>query len=127
MVAPTFYEGRLAGCRPVLRAHLSHRVGAVPAADSQSFDLLSADRTPSELDISGIFVLGMWAPALAAVAMRLFISKEGLRGSLGPRVPQYYALALAIPASRSANRAQAMSHVGLTPGSAAQRLRVRLP
>src|SRR3712207_3459515 len=63
------------------------------------FDLLSAERTPSELDISGIFILGMWAPALAAVVMRLFVSKEGLRGSLGPvRVPRFYALALVIPA-----------------------------
>ena len=64
------------------------------------FDLLSAERTPSELDIAGIFVLGMWAPALAAVVMRLFISKEGLRGSLGPtRVPRFYALAIVIPAT----------------------------
>lgn len=63
------------------------------------FDLLSAERTPSELDISGIFVLGMWAPAVAAVVMRLFVSKEGLTGSLGPvRVPRFYALALVIPA-----------------------------
>jgi uncharacterized protein len=63
------------------------------------FDLLTADRTPSELDVSKVFVLGMFAPTAAAVVMRLFVSKEGLKGSLGPvRVWRFYGLALLIPA-----------------------------
>jgi uncharacterized protein len=63
------------------------------------FDLLTADRTPAELDISKVFVLGMFAPTAAAVVMRLFVSKEGLKGSLGPvRVWRFYGLALLIPA-----------------------------
>jgi membrane protease YdiL (CAAX protease family) len=63
------------------------------------FDLLSAERTPSDLEFSRIVVLGMWAPTIAAVLMRLFVSKEGLKGSLGPlRVPRFYALALLVPA-----------------------------
>jgi membrane protease YdiL (CAAX protease family) len=63
------------------------------------FDLLTADRTPSELDVSRVFVLGMFAPTAAAVVMRLFVSKEGLKGSLGPmRVWRFYGLALLIPA-----------------------------
>jgi membrane protease YdiL (CAAX protease family) len=63
------------------------------------FDLLTADRTPSELGVSKVFVLGMFAPTAAAVVMRLFVSKEGLKGSLGPlRVWRFYGLALLIPA-----------------------------
>lgn len=64
------------------------------------FDLLTADRTPSEFDVSKVLVfLGMLAPTAAAVVMRLFVSKEGLNGSLGPvRVWRFYALALLIPA-----------------------------
>jgi membrane protease YdiL (CAAX protease family) len=63
------------------------------------FDLLTADRTPSQLDVSRVFVLGMFAPTVAAVVMRLFVSKEGLKGSLGPvRVWRFYGLALLIPA-----------------------------
>jgi len=63
------------------------------------FDLLTADRTPSKLDVSRVFVLGMFAPAAAAVVMRLFVSKEGLKGSLGPvRAWRFYGLALLIPA-----------------------------
>jgi CAAX protease family protein len=64
------------------------------------FDLLTADRTPSEFDVSKVLVLlGMLAPTAAAVVMRLFVSKEGLKGSLGPvRVWRFYGLALLIPA-----------------------------
>jgi uncharacterized protein len=63
------------------------------------FDLLSADKTPSELDVSSIFVLGMFAPTAAAVVMRLFVSGEGLRGSLGPvRNWRFYGIALVLPA-----------------------------
>jgi uncharacterized protein len=63
------------------------------------FDLLTADRTPSEFDVSKALVfLGMLAPTAAAVVMRVFVSKEGLKGSLGPvRVWRFYALALLIP------------------------------
>jgi hypothetical protein len=49
------------------------------------FDLISADKTPAELDISIVPVFAMFAPMVAALVMRLFVSKEGLKGSLGPR------------------------------------------
>ncbi len=63
------------------------------------FDLLRADETPSELDISVVPILGMFAPLVAAVVMRLFVSKEGLKGSLGPvRRWRFYGLALVLPA-----------------------------
>jgi uncharacterized protein len=40
----------------------------------------------------------MFAPAVAAIIMRLFISKEGLKGSLGPvRRWRYYLVALFLP------------------------------
>jgi hypothetical protein len=41
-------------------------------------------RTPSSYLAPSFAVLGMFAPAIAAVIMRLWVSKEGLRGSLGP-------------------------------------------
>lgn len=63
------------------------------------FDLIRADETPAELDISIVPVFAMFAPAVAAVVMRLFVSKEGLKGSLGPlRAWRFYALALVLPA-----------------------------
>jgi CAAX protease family protein len=64
------------------------------------FDLLRADKTPAEFDVLIIIpVLGMFAPTVAAVVMRLFVSKEGLKGSLGPlRVWRLYGLALVLPA-----------------------------
>jgi membrane protease YdiL (CAAX protease family) len=61
--------------------------------------LLTADRTPSKLTVPAIYVLGMFAPAAAAVVMRVFVSKEGLKGSLGPvRVWRFYALAVLLAA-----------------------------
>jgi CAAX protease family protein len=63
------------------------------------FDLIHADETPAELDISIVPVFAMFAPLAAALAMRLFVSKEGLRGSLGPlRKWRFYGLALVLPA-----------------------------
>jgi hypothetical protein len=47
-------------------------------------DALSNGRTASKIDLGGITVLGMFAPAIAAVVMRAFVSKEGFKGSLGP-------------------------------------------
>lgn len=58
-------------------------------------DLLTASRTPEKLDVPPVYVLGMFAPAVAAVVMRLFVSKEGLKGSLGPvRKWRFYLLAV---------------------------------
>jgi uncharacterized protein len=63
------------------------------------FDLISADKTPAELDISIVPVFAMFAPMVAALVMRLFVSKEGLKGSLGPvRKWRFYGLALVVPA-----------------------------
>jgi membrane protease YdiL (CAAX protease family) len=63
------------------------------------FDLISADKTPAELDISIVPVFAMFAPMVAALVMRLFVSKEGLNGSLGPvRKWRFYGLALVLPA-----------------------------
>jgi hypothetical protein len=42
------------------------------------FDLIRADETPKELDISIVPVFAMFAPMVAALVMRLFVSKEGL-------------------------------------------------
>jgi uncharacterized protein len=47
-------------------------------------DALREGRTPDTFTATTAVTLGMYAPALAAVAMRLFISKEGLRRALGP-------------------------------------------
>jgi uncharacterized protein len=59
-------------------------------------DALSSGRTGSAIDLGGVTVFGMFAPALAAVAMRAFVSREGFRGSLGPirRRWRYYAVAV---------------------------------
>ena len=63
------------------------------------FDLLSAERTPAKFDAPAIILGGMFAPAIAATLMRLFISREGLKGSLGPmRNWRAYGLALVVPA-----------------------------
>jgi uncharacterized protein len=63
------------------------------------FDLLRADETPAELDISLAFAFAMFAPMVAALVMRVFVSKEGLTGSLGPlRTWRFYGLALVLPA-----------------------------
>jgi membrane protease YdiL (CAAX protease family) len=63
------------------------------------FDLLSAERTPAKFHAPSIIVAGMFAPAIAATLMRLFISREGLKGSLGPvRNWRAYGVALVVPA-----------------------------
>ena len=65
-------------------------------------DLLTAAKTPA--DATSIFgnplfhIVGMFGPMLAAILMRLFISREGLRGALGLRRPRrYYLLAVFVP------------------------------
>ncbi len=63
------------------------------------FDLISADKTPADLDISIVPVFAIFAPMLAALVMRMFVSKEELKGSLGSlRKWRFYALALVLPA-----------------------------
>jgi uncharacterized protein len=47
-------------------------------------EALRNGRTPDKFTTTAAVTLGMYAPALAAVVMRLFISKEGLRRALGP-------------------------------------------
>jgi uncharacterized protein len=47
-------------------------------------EALGDGRTPDNFTATIAVTLGMYAPALAAVVMRLFISKEGLRRALGP-------------------------------------------
>jgi membrane protease YdiL (CAAX protease family) len=61
--------------------------------------LLGASHTPDELKAPGMVILGMFAPMVAAVIMRRFVSKEGLRGSLGPirHRWRYFAVALLGP------------------------------
>jgi hypothetical protein len=60
--------------------------------------LFTAARTPEKLSVSSLATLGMFAPLVAALVMRLFVSKEGLRGSLGPiRKWRYYGLAVLVP------------------------------
>lgn len=60
--------------------------------------LLTAGKTPDELSANSLTSLGMFAPLLAAIVMRLFVSKEGLRGSLGPvRKWRYYGVAVLVP------------------------------
>jgi membrane protease YdiL (CAAX protease family) len=45
---------------------------------------LQDGRTPEHFTATAAVTLGMYAPALAAVVMRVFVSKEGLRRALGP-------------------------------------------
>jgi CAAX protease family protein len=62
-------------------------------------DLIRADETPAELDVSAVAVFVMFAPMISALVMRIFVSKEGLKGSLGPlRKWRFYGLALVLPA-----------------------------
>jgi membrane protease YdiL (CAAX protease family) len=64
------------------------------------FHYLTASHTPSKLTVPAIYVLGMFAPAAAAIVMRMFVSKEGLKGSLGPvRAWRFYALAVLLAAA----------------------------
>jgi membrane protease YdiL (CAAX protease family) len=63
-----------------------------------AWDALMAGRTPSTYRVGTLGILGMFGPALAAVIMRLFVSKEGVRGSLGAkRSWRYYAVAFLAP------------------------------
>jgi uncharacterized protein len=58
----------------------------------------STGSTATDLRSGGMVTLGMFAPALAAIVMRLFVSREGFRGSVGPsRRWRYYALAVLGP------------------------------
>jgi uncharacterized protein len=61
---------------------------------------ITTGNTPNVYAAGGLSVLGMFGPGIAAVIMRLFISNEGLRGSLGPvrRKGRYFALAAVGPA-----------------------------
>jgi membrane protease YdiL (CAAX protease family) len=65
-------------------------------------DLLTQTTTPTNLvDRLGPAVLlpTMLTPMIAALIMRIFVSKEGVKGSLGLlRSPKYYLAALVIPA-----------------------------
>ena len=56
-------------------------------------DALRDGRTPDNFAATPAVMLGMYAPALAAVVMRVVISKEGLRRALGPLPSPRMALA----------------------------------
>jgi membrane protease YdiL (CAAX protease family) len=57
-----------------------------------------AGRTPSVYDGGPLAPLGMFAPALAALVMRVWVSREGVRGSLGPlRRWRWSVLAVLVP------------------------------
>jgi uncharacterized protein len=63
--------------------------------------LLTQSTAPTDLVAqAGVaIVLGMFAPMIAALIMRLFVSKEGVKGSLGLLRPwRYYLAALVVPA-----------------------------
>ena len=64
-------------------------------------DLLTQSTTPTDLVDrlgAGVILPTMLTPMIAALIMRLFVSREGLKGSLGLlRSPKYYLAALAIP------------------------------
>jgi membrane protease YdiL (CAAX protease family) len=65
-------------------------------------DLLTQSTTPTNMveQLGAVVILPtMLTPMIAALIMRLFVSKEGLKGSLGLlRSPKYYLVALVIPA-----------------------------
>jgi uncharacterized protein len=69
-------------------------------AIGDAWHAITTGSTPSSYQAPSLAVLGMFAPAIAAVIMRLWVSKEGLRGSLGPvrHKLRWYALALLGPA-----------------------------
>jgi hypothetical protein len=61
---------------------------------------ITTGTTPSSYAAPAFAVVGMFAPAIAALVMRMWVSKEGLRGSLGPirgRL-RWYAVAILGPA-----------------------------
>src|SRR3712207_4756309 len=65
-------------------------------------DLLTRSTTPADMveRLGPAATLGtMLTPMIAAFIMRIFVSKEGVKGSLGLlRSPKYYLAALVIPA-----------------------------
>jgi uncharacterized protein len=64
-------------------------------------DLLTQSTTPTDMVDrlgAGVTLPTMLTPLIAALIMRIFVSKEGLKGSLGLlRSPKYYLAALVIP------------------------------
>jgi uncharacterized protein len=59
---------------------------------------LRTGTTPTAFAAGGAVMLGMFAPAIAAIIMRLFVSREGFRGSIGIRRSwRYYAIAILGP------------------------------
>jgi len=93
------------------RVKWAHVVGFVTLAYAISWSVwialvphiaryLHAARTPSKFTAPGSIVIGMFGPAVAAVIMRAFVSKEGFRKSLGPirHRGKYFAIALVAPA-----------------------------
>jgi CAAX protease family protein len=51
--------------------------------------------TPERFNPPGTLALGMFAPLVAAIIMRLFVSREGVRGSFGFKRPvRYYLVAI---------------------------------
>jgi membrane protease YdiL (CAAX protease family) len=59
---------------------------------------LSTGRTPAAFGAGALVMLGMFGPALAALVMRAFVSREGFRESLGPsRGWRFYVIALLGP------------------------------
>jgi uncharacterized protein len=69
-------------------------------AMGDAWHAITTGKTPSSYIAPSFAVVGMFAPAIAAVIMRLWVSKEGLRGSLGPvrHKLRWYALAILAPA-----------------------------
>src|SRR5215203_2099580 len=65
-------------------------------------DLLTRSTTPTDMLGrlgAGVILPTMLTPMIAALIMRIFVSKEGLKGSLGLlRSPKYYLAALVVPA-----------------------------
>jgi hypothetical protein len=63
-----------------------------------ALNALVAWRTPDTYLGGSYAAFGMFAPAVAAIVMRLFVSKEGLRRSLGPvRRWRHYIVAVFLP------------------------------
>ena len=65
-------------------------------------ELLTASKTPADSTVvfgDALYpIVGMFGPMLAAIIMRVLISREGLRGSLGFRHPlRYYLTAVLVP------------------------------
>jgi membrane protease YdiL (CAAX protease family) len=63
-----------------------------------AWEALKAGRTPSTYTVGGLGLLGMFGPALAALIMRVVVTREGVRGSLGARRSwRRYAIAIVVP------------------------------